>query len=107
MLGKGEGKRGPSVEGRKVWKALSHLPGHPSPLQAAPGRLRVATLGPSVTWDFWGVLTRAKLCACSSQPLGWEGGGTPRYPALTLRPEGDPERERGASTVTSEPVERP
>ena len=41
MLGKGEGKRGPSVEGRKVWNALPHLPGHPSPLQAAPGRLRL------------------------------------------------------------------
>lgn len=52
MLGKGEGKRGPSVEGRKVWNALPHLPGHPSPLQAAPGRLKVATLGQSVTWDF-------------------------------------------------------
>ena len=37
MLGKGEGERGPPVEGRKVWNALRHLPGHPSPLQAAHG----------------------------------------------------------------------
>ena len=104
-MDKGEGKRGPSVVCIKVWKALPRLPGHPSPLQAAPGRLRVAALGLSVTWDFWGVLTRARLCACSLQPLVWEGGGTPRYPALTLCPEGDPEREGGIHALTSEPVE--